>query len=375
MKIGFVCPYDWSRPGGVQRHIADCAKLLNAAGYEVRIIVPDLNKPEKDNYIIPFGRAYSIAFNKTQMELSWASKQSIYHLLESEKFDILHFHSIWDPFLSTQLFWYAQCACIATFHDTPPDTLMGKMTRQLFKLTSPTILRKLDAAIAVSTAPAKHLRAPDNNPLHIIPPCIDLSAYQRLSPHTHKPGTNYRILFVGRLDKRKGVHILIDAFEQLYSLRTDVELVIAGHGQEYSHLKAMAKKLSSYKAINFSGNITEDKKLILLANADIFCSPALYGESFGLVLAEAMASGLPVVAANNTGYSTLLAKQADDCLFESGNSEQLTRKIQHLLDNQKRRAQLSNWGKQYMRQFDCILWLSIFEEIYHDVVNTYCRKK
>ena len=79
-----------------------------------------------------------------------------------------------------------------------------------------------------------------------------------------------------------------------------------------------------------------------------------YCESFGLVLAEAMASGLPVVAANNTGYSTLLAKQADDCLFESGNSAQLTEKIQHLLDNQKKRAQLSNWGKQYIQQFDCI---------------------
>ncbi|MGE4529448.1 MAG: glycosyltransferase family 4 protein, partial [Rhodospirillaceae bacterium] len=283
MKICFVCPYDMARPGGVQAHIRDAAAALAARGHTVRILAPGAaEEAAEDGLLARFGRRRMVGFNRTRFEISlaWGGEaRRLSDWMAAQRFDILHLHTPWDPFLPVQALARAGAAArVATFHDTPPDDFGGRMTRRLFRRLAPWFARRLDRVFAVSEGQFGHLAAPAGTMLQTLPPSIDLSGL--LAQPRRKRGDGLvQILFVGRLDARKGVHLLLDAFARLRTEGLPLRLVVAGDGAEAAALAVRARGLPE---VRFAGRVSEVEKARLLAESGIFCAPSPGGESFGL---------------------------------------------------------------------------------------------
>ncbi|VFM99175.1 MAG: phosphatidylinositol alpha-mannosyltransferase [Candidatus Kentron sp. G] len=374
MKIGIVCPYDWHRPGGVQRHIAALADVLEQRGHRIGIITPSPSMNARDDRLYVLGRRRAVSFNQTRNDVSWASSGSIRALLVQEKFDLLHFHSLWEPFMVFQLFLRADCPRVATFHDTPSDTPTGRLIGAFFRLAAPALLKRLDGAIAVSASPAGYLRETPDKPIRIIPPCVDLSPLLAAEPGKRDEGEPngdrpLNFLFMGRLDARKGVDVLIEAIGYLYHWGVPVRLRIAGDGTRGPSLRKQAQASPASQWIEFIGAFPEDQKTALLAQADMACFPALYGESFGIVLAEAMAAGRPVIAADNPGYRTVLGERAADCLCPPGDAVALAERIRYFMDHPPLRRELGKWGRAQARRYDCRNWVETFEAFYTEALS------
>nr|VFJ53173.1 MAG: Phosphatidylinositol alpha-mannosyltransferase [Candidatus Kentron sp. FW]VFJ55671.1 MAG: Phosphatidylinositol alpha-mannosyltransferase [Candidatus Kentron sp. FW] len=378
MKIGIVCPYDWHRPGGVQRHISGQADALEKRGHRIKIITPGPLTNAKDNRLYVLGHRRTASFNQTQSDISWAPSGHIRALLAKEKFDLLHFHTLWEPFMPFRLFLRADCPRVATFHDTPPDTPTGHLIGTFFRLVAPTLLKRLDGAIAVSASPASHLRAPSDKPIRIIPPCVDLSPLLATGPGKGGKGEPngdqpLNLLFMGRLDARKGVDVLIDAIGYLYHWGIPVRLQVAGDGTEGPSLRKQALASPASQWIEFTGAFPEDEKTALLVQADMACFPALYGESFGIVLVEAMAAGYPVIAADNPGYRTVLGERAADCLCPPGDAVALAERIRYLTEHPLLRRELGIWGRAQACRYDCRNWVETFEAFYTEALSRSSR--
>jgi phosphatidylinositol alpha-mannosyltransferase len=381
MRILQVCPYDLARPGGVQRHIIDLSHALVSSGHDVTIVAPDspdsgqtpnLCWPRSAPLILHLGAFRTCRIHGTSFEISRASRAQLQSLLDLHRrnpFDVVHFHTPWTPFMSWQVF-RAVCPLIArriaTFHDTPPPTLSGRIMRSLFRLLSRRISMQLDVIVAVSDSPAAHLRPRADCRLVRLPPCIDLEAYRALTVQAHR-GRPIRLLFVGRLEPRKGILLLIDAFAQLQRHHGNTELVVCGDGEQGPIARARAAALGIASSVLFTGALPETAKLKQFADADIFCAPSPYGESYGLVIAEAMSAGLPVVAAANTGYSTLLTGNGAEGLVTPGNCTALAEKLAVFVESPDLRQRLSLWGRTESRHSDVYSRLPEFTALYAGV--------
>ena len=374
MKIGIVCPYDIHRPGGVQAHILDCARHMEALGHEVRVIAPGpaAALDEGETRILYFGQSRPITFNETFFEVSIVRGHELSRLgeaLRREAFDVLHFHTIWTPLMSFQIFKRSRTANVATFHDTPPDSFSGRLTKRLFWLLSQYLLRKLDGAIAVSPSPARHLAKVRGREVAILPPTIDYSRY--LAPHQPMPG--YRdddrvvLLYLGRLEARKGVFVLLEAYRRLRGEGARVRLIIAGGGEDRAGVEAFVAE-HGLRDVDLVGRVPEEEKHRWYATADIFCAPATHGESFGIVLVEAMASGKPVVAARNAGYASVLTGPAAAFLATPGDAGELGDKLARLAADAERRAELGAWGREEAMRHDVTAVVPKLLEIYQAAI-------
>ncbi|MFM8747551.1 MAG: glycosyltransferase family 4 protein [Aestuariivirga sp.] len=381
MRVLLVCPYDPNRHGGVQRHIHALAKALASHGHETLILAPGGAAAPKLG-LRRIGRMRSIAFAGTRFEISWASKEDISGLqreLDAWRPDIAHFHTLWDPLMPYQVFREIVAPRVATFHDTPPAGLMGTALKTLFKPLSRYLLGQLDGAIAVSEAPLGHLRPGRNAAVPVIlPPAIDLSPFFAITKtQTSRP----RILFLGRLEPRKGIHVLLDAFTLL--ARGDIpltrttappQLVLAGDGDLLPAVLARRAQLGD-QWITHVPAPSHERQLSLLAEAALAVSPALYGESFGIVLAEALATGTPIAAAANAGYRTVLTGTGEALLVPPGDAPALARKLATLLASPAECEHLAKWGRQHARQYDIAARIGDFESVYRDAIARHQRSK
>jgi phosphatidyl-myo-inositol alpha-mannosyltransferase len=364
VKVLQVCPYDIARPGGVQRHIVDLSNALARAGHHVTIVAPDgpAAPPLDENVeIVRIGRARGWRMHGTRFEVTWAWGADLARL-ESRRFDVAHFHTIWTPFMPWQVYRRGLAArCIATFHDTPPPGLSGAVTRTAFAFMSGRLSRTLDVMIAVSSAPAKHLRTGARGRLVLLPGCIDLAPYAAL-PRVGAAGST--ILFVGRLEPRKGVLLLIEAYARVRQTHPDARLVVCGDGEQRAAAQALAARLGVAGGVTFTGALPDAERLALYSRADLFCAPSPYGESYGLVIAEAMAAGLPVVAAANDGYRTVLTGTGAAGLVKVGDVEDLAQRLTHVLGAGEVRQKLSDWGRECAWRSDVNARLPEFLALY-----------
>lgn len=381
MRVLLVCPYDPNRHGGVQRHIHALAKALASRGHETLILAPGSTAaPQRGQRRI--GGMRSIAFAGTRFEVSWAGKEDLSGLqrdLEDWRPDIAHFHTLWDPLMPYQVFRRLDVPCVATFHDTPPAGLMGAALRTAFKPLSRYLLGQLDGAIAVSAAPLGHLRPGRRGAVPVVlPPAIDLSPFFAVTKAAASPP---RILFLGRLEPRKGIHVLLDAITLL--ARGDVpleqamappQLVVAGDGDLLPAVLARRAELGD-QWITHEPAPSQERQLTLLAEATLGVSPALYGESFGIVLAEALATGTPIAGAANAGYQTVLTGPGETLLVPPGDAPALARKLAALLASPAEREQLAHWGRQHASQYDIAARIGDFENVYRDAIARHQRSK
>jgi phosphatidylinositol alpha-mannosyltransferase len=265
---------------------------------------------------------------------------------------VAHYHALWTPFLPFQAFACSPSPRVVTFHDTPPDGFSGAVSRAALSALSRMLLPHIDAAIAVSEAPRAHLRPAPGQTVWIAPPCTDLARFGEAPAPAAAPGRPVTILFVGRLEPRKGVMLLAEAYRRLCADGLAVRLVIAGSGEDEPRLRRFVADHGLTDVV-FAGRFEDADAVGVYASSDIVCAPSPYGESFGIVIAEAMASGRPVVAAANHGYRTLLTGKGAELLAPPGDAEGLYRKLKPLVQDPELRAAYGAWGREEARRYDC----------------------
>ncbi len=376
MKIGLVCPYNINKQGGVLEVVLALKSGLEERGHKVKIITPQpRNKVPiiHPDDIIFFGSStdFRSPSHTTAQVSSIAGIEHLDDILETEQFDILHFHEPWVPFLSRQILQRSTSVNIATFHAKIPETLMS---RTVIKVVTPylkSVMRYLHVYTAVSDSGAEYVAGLTDEPITIIPNGIDLKKYNQVKPKKeHKTKT---ILYVGRLERRKGVKYLLQAYQLLAQDNPDIKLLIAGDGPDREKLELLTEDLH-LPNVTFLGYVTEELKLELLAEADLFCSPAIFGESFGIVLLEAMATGAVCVAGNNSGYSDVMQELGGLSIVNPLDAQEFARRLDLLLNRDDLRALWQSWAVEYVKQFSYPHIVDRYEELYIEALKTHERR-
>lgn len=371
MKIGLVCPYNVNRGGGVQEIVRDMYTGLTARGHQVKILTPqprDISNVDTTDTIFLGGGTDIRSPMKTIPTVSaTVDTDVIDHVLEQEQFDILHFHEPWVPVLSRQILSRSKSVNIATFHAAIPETLMSKTVIRVVTPYTVPMLKYLHELTAVSESAATYLRTLTDEPIRIIPNGIDLSRYKWVD-HPAKKSGQKTVLYIGRLEARKGVKYLLKAFKLLEMRDPSVRLQIAGNGPDRERLELLAEdlKLQNYE---FLGYVSDADKMKLLAKTDLFVSPALYGESFGIVLLEAMATGNLVVAGNNSGYEDVMDGMGQLSIINPRDDAEFARRMHVLLNEPKVQKIFRDWAKQYVKQFNYPHIIDMYEQCYKDALK------
>lgn len=374
MKIGLVLPYNITKHGGVREHVLAQHDELVRRGHELVIITPQPREPyvSDERKVVFLGSATEVkAMHTTPTVSASVLTDEIDGMLEHEQFDLLHFHEPWVPVLSRQILSRSRTVNVATFHAKLPETMMSRtMGRVITPYTKP-LLRHIDAFTAVSNAAADYLLSIADVPVEIVPNGIDLKKFRVATAKDRPPTQPKTVLFIGRLEQRKGVKYLLDAFAEVQKHRPEVHLLVAGAGSERETrtFKLQAQELGLQNT-TFLGFIDEATKQELLHTADLFCSPALYGESFGIVLVEAMASGLVTVAGDNPGYASVMQGLGALSLINPKDISQFAHRLELLLYDEDLRTIWKKWAKTYVKQFDWPKVVDRYEAVYETALKS-----
>lgn len=376
MKIGLVCPYNIARGGGVKEHIFATQAELQKRGHEVYILTPQPRdyEAEPSKHIVFVGGATD--FNSplhTTIQVSASVNETIDNMLAEHRFDILHFHEPWVPMLSAQILSRSKCVNIGTFHAKLPETMM---TRTMIKVVTPytkSVLKYIDEFTAVSDAAAEYVCSLTDKPVALIPNGIDLDKYK--APARRSENKKQKTIFyVGRLEQRKGVKHLLHAFKMLSETHPEVSLVLAGDGPDRAKLEMLASDLE-LENVTFAGFISEKEKIHFLRTADLFCSPALYGESFGIVLLEAMATGTVTVAGDNPGYASVMNGIGALSLVNPKHHAEFARRLSLLLYENDLRKLWRDWAAGQLPQYSYEAIVDQYEEVYRKAISLHADNK
>jgi len=376
MKIGLVCPYNIAIGGGVQEQVKAMQAELTRRGHDVAIITPQPRVPYVDEgqkiHFLGTATDVKTLLNTTAQFSASMLTDEIDSFLEREQFDILHFHEPWVPVLSRQILSRSHSVNVATFHAMLPDTRMAQTMGKVVTPYTKPLLRHIDAFAAVSEGAASYLLGLADVPVEIIPNGVDLKHFRlkgaSVAASKKEPNETKTILYLGRLEGRKGVRYLLEAFALLEPRRPDVRLVIAGAGPDREKLEQEVQTLGC-KNVEFLGYVDDITKIELYHTADLFCAPSIYGESFGVVLLEAMASNLVTVAGDNPGYSSVMRGLGKLSLVNPKDSSQFAHRLELLLFDNDLRALWQKWVKDYVRQFDYAPILDRYEAMYETALQ------
>ncbi len=379
MKIGIVSEFYYPLLGGVSEHIRSVSRELKKLGHEV-VVISGHMKGEQRNpgpRVIRLGRSLTVPYNNSLSRVSagWRLSAKLDALLETENFDLLHLHSPLQPTLTHLAMRRARCPLVGTFHSYYPRDILS----ELFKRPLGRMLTRIDRYLPVSQAAQEPMERIFSADYHIIPNGVDYELFSSGSADGRRqlPGLDpdkLRILFVGAMVKRKGLPHLIEAFREILLNRDDVELLVVGDGPGR---RAIDRGLDIHmrSRIHFVGAVTNRSKLAeYYASADIFCAPSLGRESFGMVLLEAMAAGLPVVAYDIEGYRDVVTQGSDGLLVQRGNTSALASALRFFLESPNERARYGEQGRVVARNLD---WSEIarrVEAVYLELLDLPARK-
>lgn len=376
-KIGIVCPYDYYRHGGVQEHVKAEYHELTNRGYDVKIIAPQPtdNDYEIVDHVILLGKSTAMRLNApfhTLFDVSNAESEDIIAMLEAEQFDLLHVHEPWLPMMPYQILQNNEKAVVVgTLHATWPDTAINNSIQKMITPYVKPALKRLDYITAVSEAPAKKILDLTDAHINYIPNGIDLATYNPDKVPYYEAfndGVN-TIFYIGRLEKRKGVEYLIKAYAEVRKMRkTPLRLVLAGDGPKRKSLESYVERFE-VPDVHFLGRVSDEDKLSLLKTCTLFCSPAIFGESFGIVLLEAMAMHAPIVAGFNEGYQTVLSGVGQLAMVDPKNREEFARRLSVMLDSPEVRDMLVEWGKREIIQYDYPKIVAQYDELFTEIMR------
>lgn len=360
MKIAMVSPYDFTWPGGVTIHVSQLARQLHQRGHQVQILAPHspAREPRDQDLLIPLGRSVPLPSGGSiaRISLSWWLARRIRALLQREQYDIIHLHEPMAPILPLTVLEYSNSLNIGTFHACHNRQHLYRMTRPVIQRWR----RRLHGCIAVSPAAMHYVQQTFPGDYEIIPNGIDINHFSRQTP----PWPQYQdgktnIIFVGRLEKRKGLRYLLEAYGRLKWDHPQLRLLIVGPGnpdQDSYHLLSS----QNLQDVEFTGPVPYQDLPRYYASADIFCSPATGAESFGIVLLEAMAAGKPIIASDIEGYRGLIQHGREGLLFQNKNIESLTHQLKTLITDPAQSRQMGRRGRTTAQNYH---WPQVAQQI------------
>ena len=361
MRVGIACPYSWDVPGGVQQHVRDLAEALIGLGHDVSVIAPADDDKPLPPYVVPAGKAIPVPYNGSVARLAFGplSANRVRRWLKEGSFDVLHVHEPTVPSLSLLTCWAAAGPIVATVHTSMPRSRVLLAAQPVLR----SALEKIDGRIAVSEAARTTLVEHLGGDAVLIPNGVATHRYRYADPLDGWPGEGGTIGFLGRMDEsRKGLAVLLRAFEILAPDRPGLRLLIAGPGDAGEWRHRLPPEIRD-RAV-FLGQATEEEKVRVLHSVDVFCSPNTGGESFGIVTAEAMAAGVPIVASDIDAFRHVLRGGSAGELFAVGDAADLAYAAGRLLDDPARRAELSVAALDAVAAYD-------WDVVARDVLSVY----
>ena len=370
----------FERAGGVQQVVQHLHDGLTKKGHTVKIITQrpsGFKGSVPDDYILlgitrDFKGGFGVAGN-------WGmpvNGEEIEQALDREKFDVINFHEPWVPILAWSMLPYSAAAHVGTFHANLIDNIAAKSWPRIFTPYARGIGAKMHLLTAVSPAPASLLISKASKKweddlirnIRYIPNGVDLKLYKPFKKRQPLSGPNTKtVVYVGRLDRRKGIHWLLRAFAQLQADMPNLHLIVAGEGSYRTRLLEIVKTEKIHNA-QFVGYVTDEEKRRLLGNADVVCAPALYGESFGIVLLEAMAMGAPLLAGNNLGYINIMTGHGRIGLIDPKATVDFANRLNVFLTDEGLRKFLRQWNLTEVKKYDYPKIVDQYEAAYGEAL-------
>ncbi|MDX3381667.1 glycosyltransferase family 4 protein [Streptomyces niveiscabiei] len=404
MRIGIVCPYSWDVPGGVQFHIRDLAEYFIRLGHEVSVLAPADDDTPLPPYVVSAGRAVPVPYNGSVARLNFGflSAARVRRWLHDGAFDVVHIHEPTSPSLGLLTCWAAQGPMVATFHTSNPRSRAMIAAYSILQAA----LEKISARIAVSEYARRTLVEHLGGDAVVIPNGVDVDFFARAEPRPEWQGwgrgvgdgvcgsgegdgaggrpqgsadggevcgpaggavdgvvpgpgagggparvQGETLGFIGRIDEpRKGLPVLVKALPRIFAERPGARLLIAGRGDEEEAVAGLPAELRA--RVEFLGMVSDEDKARLLRSIDLYVAPNTGGESFGIILVEAMSAGAPVLASDLDAFAQVLDQGAAGELFANEDADALAEAAIRLLGDPARRAELRERGSAHVRRFD-----------------------
>lgn len=361
MRIGIVCPYTFDVPGGVQVHVRDLADALILRGHEVSVLAPADHDTPLPSYVEAAGKAVPVPYNGAVARMLFGPRSAarVRRWLRDGTFDVLHIHEPLTPSLSILACWAADGPIVGTFHAASERS---RMMSAAYGILQPA-LEKITARIAVSEDARDTLVRHLGGDAVLIPNGVSVRQYVGARPLASVRRDGEVLGFLGRVDEpRKGLVVLLRAFVQLAETRPGLRLVVAGPGD----LDAVDAEVPAAlrDRVQLLGPVSEADKPGVYAAADLFVAPNLGGESFGIILLEAMATGVPVLASDLEAFRNVLDGGRAGALFRTGDPADLAARAAELLDDPGRQARLVAAGRRVAARYD-------WDTVVRDVVAVY----
>jgi phosphatidylinositol alpha-mannosyltransferase len=369
MKIALVSPYDFAYPGGVAAHIGQLARQFVLAGHQVKIIAPSSKPPSTlglDNFVhlgipVPVPSGGSMA----RISLSFWLLPKVRTLLERERFDVIHLHEPLTPVLPLCVLEASHSLNVGTFHAYHGRSKLYPFTKHPLRHW----FTRLHGRIAVSEPARQFISRYFPAEYRVIPNGIDADHFSRLAPPLPQfADGKLNLLFVGRLEKRKGLRYLLGAYSRLRWEFPNLRLIVVGPGTpDKDSYRIMGER--GLTDVVFVGGVPYPELPRYYQAAHIFCAPATGKESFGIVLLEAMAAGTPIVASNIEGYAAVLKDGGPALLARPRDEESLAEAIRHYLLNPELRERMGSLGPDYAQRFRWERVAAQVLDLYHELLQ------
>ena len=357
MKIGLVCPYSWDAPGGVRSHVADLAQTLITRGHDVSVLAPIDENDDLPEWIVDGGSPVSVPYNGSVAKLSFGVKATgrVRRWIRDGDFDVLHVHEPLAPSLSLLACWVGRGPIVATWHSSSERS---RMLSASFYIAQ-TAMEKVTARIAVSEDARRFLVGHVGGDAVLIPNGVrvdDFVTDERLDViDPSRPS----MVFLGRMDEpRKGLHVLVEALPEIVARVPDVQVVIVGPGDIDDQRASLDESVRPN--VVYLGRVSDADKARAFASADVYVAPHTGGESFGIVLAEAMAASTAVLASDLPAFRNVLSDGVAGRLFPTGDSAALAAAAVDLLTDSSAREAFVVAGRSRVMDFD---WDHVVDDV------------
>ena len=366
MRIGMVCPYSFDVPGGVQSHVLQLAEVMRARGQDVSVLAPSSPHVILPEFVVSAGRAVPIPYNGSvaRLQISPSVHGKVRRWLTEGEFDVLHLHEPNAPSLSMWALRIAEGPIVATFHTSTTKSLTLSVVQGLLR----PMQEKIVGRIAVSDLARRWQMEALGSDAVEIPNGVDVASLRSAPLLEGYPRPAKTVLFLGRYDEpRKGMAVLIDALSSLVERFPGLQLLIVGRGNE-DELQAKAGGLASH--LRFLGLVDDAAKASALRSADVYCAPHLGGESFGIVLVEAMAAGTPVVASDLHAFRRVLCDGQAGRLVPVDDSAALAEGLIAVLQDESLAKRYAAAGEEAVRRYDWPVVANQIMRVYETVAVT-----
>ena len=365
MRIGMVCPYSFDVPGGVQSHVLQLAEVMRAGGHYVSVLAPSSPHVKLPDYVVSGGKAVPIPYNGSVARLRFgpATHRKVKKWIAEGDFDVLHLHEPNAPSLSMLALQAAEGPIVATFHTSTTKSL----TLSVFQGILRPFHEKIVGRIAVSDLARRWQMEALGSDAVEIPNGVDVPSFANAPRLEGYPRPGRSVLFLGRFDEsRKGMPVLLGALPKLVRRFPDVEILVVGRGDEEA-LREQAGELAGH--LHFLGQVDDDAIAAAMRSADVYCAPNLGGESFGIVLVEAMAAGTAVVASELDAFARVLDHGQAGRLVPVGDADALADALIEVLGDDALRDRYIDAATERVARYDWSVVAGQIMRVYETVAS------